>query len=241
MTWFLLSLVLIIAHSVESTTGFGCTVIALALGAHLYPIEELIVVLVMIGGLQSAWLVVRGFRTINWRLLFTRILPACVVGLPAGAYLFHDLGGEQLKIVLGIFIIIISSAEIYRLYRRKESPRPLPTGPGVALLVLGGFIHGIFASGGPLVVYYSSRQIADKAAFRSTLSMLWLLLNSALLTTYIMYGSFEHSSAMLTVKLLPALLVGIIVGEILHTRVNESTFRKVVQFVLLFTGIFLIT
>ncbi|UCD84256.1 MAG: sulfite exporter TauE/SafE family protein [Deltaproteobacteria bacterium] len=241
MTWLLLSLVLIVAHSVETTTGFGCTVIALALGVHLYPIEELIVVLVMIALLQSSWLVVRGFYTIDWRLLSTRILPACAVGLPAGAYLFHDLSGRHLKVILGIFIVIISSAELYRLYRRQESSRPLPPGRGTALLVLGGFFHGIFASGGPLVVYYSSRRIGEKASFRSTLSTLWLLLNTTLLVTYLIYGPLEHSHVMLTAKLLPALLVGIIIGEMLHRWVNEITFRKVVQSVLLFTGVSLLT
>jgi len=59
----LLSLIIVAAQIVETVTGFGATVIALALGVHIVPIETLVVALVLIGLLQSLWLVARGFGT----------------------------------------------------------------------------------------------------------------------------------------------------------------------------------
>jgi len=66
---FLLVLVLIFAHTVETVLGFGATIIALALGIFIFPLETILPVLVILGFLQSLWLVVRWFKYIRWPVL----------------------------------------------------------------------------------------------------------------------------------------------------------------------------
>lgn len=240
MTPVLLIAIICLSQAVETVTGFGCTVIALALGVHLVPVQTWVVTLVMIAWLQSAWLVCRGFRVIDWALLLERILPCAVAGLPLGFWCFGVLGSGGLKHVLGAFVIVVSSLELARLFRRGRGSEPLPWPLGIVLLCGGGFFHGLFASGGPLVVYYSSREIADKGAFRATLSCLWLLLNSVLLVSYALTGRLVKEPAFRAAYLLPALAVGILVGEILHHRVNELTFKRIVQVLLFLTGVVLL-
>lgn len=232
-----LFIIIILAQAVETTTGFGSTVIALGLGIYFYPLKELVVVLVILGWLQSLYIVVRNFRHILWKILLTRILLFSGLGLPLGMWFFQHFGGSQLKILLGIFIVIISLNQLYLYYRRKEQIKPLPFLLGAVVLVMGGFIHGIFASGGPLIVYYSSREIQDKAGFRATLSALWFILNSCLLGNYLLRSQIKIPTLQFTLWLLPALVVGIVIGEFLHHKVNEQAFRLIVYIVLLLTGI----
>jgi len=232
-----LFIIIIFAQAVETTTGFGSTVIALGLGIYFYPLKELVVVLVILGWLQSLYIVARAFRHILWKILLTRILLFSGMGLPLGIWFFEHFGGSQLKILLGIFIVVISISQLYLYYRQKGQIKPLPFILGALVLVLGGFIHGIFASGGPLIVYYSSREIKDKAGFRATLSALWFILNSFLLSNYIIRGQIQTPTLEFTGLLLPALVLGIIIGEFLHKKVNEQLFRLIVYIVLLFTGI----
>ena len=239
-TLALLSGVIVAAQVVETVTGFGATVIALSLGVHLVPLETLVVALVVIGLAQSTWLVARGRRDIRMRLLLTRIVPFCVVGLVAGNALYFALGTGSLKPILGGFVVAIAAFELVRLYRGKAQPGPLRLPASGALLVGGGFFHGLFASGGPLVVYYASRAIDDKKAFRATLSLLWLLLNTVLLISYVAHAQLGSAASMLAASLVPALVLGIAIGEWVHHRVDEVVFRKVVQGVLLFTGLFLL-
>jgi len=236
----LLFLIIILSQTVETTTGFGSTVIALSLGALIFPLKELVVLLVIIGGLQSLWIVVRYYKHIQWRILLGRIAPLCGLGLPLGMYFFRHFGGSQLKMLLGSFIVLVAVSELINLYRTKGETRDLPTAVGVALLIAGGFIHGVFATGGPPIVYYISRRIEEKAGFRATLSMLWLVLNSSLAINFMLSHSIHRAGIALAGELLPALFLGIFFGEILHRKVNEFTFRIVVQCILLLTGIFLL-
>ena len=240
MTLILLTCILVVAHIVETVTGFGATIMALSLGAHLVEVEVLVVALVLVAWIQSVWIVARGFRHIRWDLFLRRILPFCALGFPLGVWCFRSLGGEVLKLVLGAFVVVVSSMEIYRLFRRGSEVKSLPPAVGMGLLGGGGFFHGLFASGGPMVVYYASREIQEKSSFRATLSVLWLSLNTVLIITYAVFGRLMGEPTKLALYFLPALAFGILVGEILHARVNELAFRKLVQIALFLTGLSLL-
>ncbi len=58
----LLALILVLAHLVETTLGFGDTIISLAFGLFLFPLEVLLPALVALAILQSTWLVIRWHR-----------------------------------------------------------------------------------------------------------------------------------------------------------------------------------
>jgi len=236
----LVACIIVFAHFVETTTGFGATVIALALAAHIIPIKTLVAALVLIAWLQSAWIVARGFKHIGWDILIRRILPLAALGLPLGMWGFSALGQVQLKVVLGTFVMAVAAHELAHLYLSGSAPRPVSRWKGAAALVGGGFFHGLFASGGPLIVYYASRQIEGKRSFRATISVLWLMLNTALIASYAVSGGLGDQSVVLAAYLLPALAVGVLAGEILHTRIREAAFKKMVQAVLFFTGVFLL-
>lgn len=240
MKWILISLVVIFSQTVETTTGFGSTVISLSIGSTIIPLKELVVSLVFIGWLQSVWIVMRDFKNIQWGLLFKRILLFSGLGFPFGIYFFHYFKTEELKVILGAFIVVISLAELFNLTFRKGLTRELPLYLGIIFLLLGGFIHGIFATGGPLIVYYATREIKDKTSFRATLSMLWLLLNSILTINFYLTHNIKIENLKLTAILLPSLVLGIIFGEIMHKRINEYFFKILVQIILLITGIVLL-
>ena len=235
-----LAAIIICAHIVETVTGFGATVIGLSLAALFMPIGPLVVTLVIIGLTQSIWIVARGYRDIRWDVLLKTVLPFCAPGLAIGAWLASSLESSDLKKVLGVFVVVLASIELVRLIRNASSAKPLPRPVAAAVVFGGGLIHGMFASGGPLMVYYFSRTIHDKQEFRVTLSVLWMLLNAALLVSYAITGRLESGPALTALYLMPALAVGIVVGELLHGRMKERVFRTFVQGVLLFTGIALL-
>ena len=101
LTIGILGLVVLAAQMVETVTGFGGTVMSVSIGAHVVPVDQLVVSLVLVNLVQNAWLVFRGFGHLQLRLLFTRIVPLCGVGLAVGALLFQKLGTSGLKPVLG--------------------------------------------------------------------------------------------------------------------------------------------
>ena len=52
------------------------------------------------------------------------------------------------------------------------------------LLGLAGIVHGIFVSGGPLLIGYLTKRIQDKVSFRATISTVWGVLNTIILYLY---------------------------------------------------------
>jgi len=102
-----------------------------------------------------------------------------------------------------------------------------------------GITHGLFASGGPLLVYALAGTTLDKTRFRATLICVWFLLNSVLTFAFFLDGRLLPALPALAwlVWLLP---VGILLGEQLHRRVDEVRFRMLVYGLLLVTGMLLL-
>jgi len=174
LTLFLLGCILVLAHTAGTILGFGATIIALPLGVHLIPLTTLLPVLVILGLLQSVWLVARWFHYIDWRTLLLQILPLAIVGMIIGILSREIADEDTLKMVLGVFIAVVSLAELAMLFIKKAPGGQLRWYYRVPLLIGGGIFHGLFATGGPPIVYYASRQFPAQEHFRATLSMLWL-------------------------------------------------------------------
>jgi uncharacterized protein len=240
MPWtiFFLGCILILAHTAETILGFGSTLIALSLGLHLLPLETLLPVLVSLGLLQSIWLVGRWFRYIDWTVLLLTILPLAAIGMVAGIFSREIADENTLKMVLGGFILIISSAELANLFIKKRTGGPLIWYFSLPLLIGGGIFHGLFASGGPPIVYYASRRLMTQHTFRATLSMLWLVLNTGLVITFLAGGQMDLAKAGITVMVLPGFVIGIVVGSLVH--VKEFWFKGLTYLLLFFSGLFLI-
>jgi len=232
----ILALILVLAHSVETYLGFGSTIIALSLGIFLFPIETLLPALVTIGSLQSLWLIIRWHRHIRWRIILVNILPLAAVGLAAGI-LLRDYVSEQLLIViLGLFIVVTSSLELGALFRGSAAPRKrLSYWIAAPVIFTGGLFQGLFASGGPPIVYYAGREIEDPAQFRSTLSVLWLILNLALLISMWAYGQANVLTLELAALVLPGFIGGVVIGSFI--KLKASTFKAVTWAMLLLIGL----
>jgi hypothetical protein len=236
---FLLVLVLIFAHTVETVLGFGATIIALALGIFIFPLETLLPVLVILGFLQSLWLVVRWFKYIKWRVLLLNILPAATIGMAIGIS-YRTLVGNytQLLILLGVFAMAVSVMEIVLIYKTRVAGGSLPWYLGWPILIVGGIFHGIFASGGPLIIYYSSRELKEPAEFRATISMLWLILAVVLMVNLYSIGQININTLAMTGIVLPGLILGIIFGSRLTFR--DLVFKVLIYALLFFAGLLLI-
>jgi len=240
LDFIILFLIILFAQTIETTTGFGATVVSVGIGAYFFDLKQLVVVLVLIGWLQSLFIVIRAFKHIQWRILFSRILLFASPGMPVGMWFFRHFGGQQLKIILAVFIIFAATLQLFLLLVKKTGLKPLPLSLSALVLFAGGFIHGIFASGGPMVVLYASRALKEKSQFRATLSALWLILGSALIISFLYSKQLTAVALQKTAILIPALVLGIILGELLHQRVNERIFKIAIQFILLLTGVFLL-
>ena len=231
----ILALILVLANAVETYLGFGSTIIALSLGLFLLPLETLLPLVVTVGILQSAWLIARWHSHIRWRLILVSILPLAAAGMAAGI-LLRDYASETLLVaLLGVFIVVVSTLELIALYRSNMRQLPLRRWVAVPVILAGGLFQGLFASGGPPIVYYAGREIDDPAQFRSTLSVLWLILNIALLITLWAGGQAGVLTLELAALVLPGFIAGVVIGSFI--KMKSRTFKAATWAMLLIIGI----
>ncbi|RYZ68719.1 MAG: sulfite exporter TauE/SafE family protein [Proteobacteria bacterium] len=225
------------SNAVEAIAGFGATILALTFGASLFPIEELVPILVPLNLLLSLIIVARNRNDVEYTLLWKKMLPFAGIGLPVGLILFQVITGPTLKIVFAVFVILLSTRELIRRFvLKREDAAHFSPAIEKALLTGSGILQGLYASGGPLAVYYASRMIKNKSRFRASLSFFWLILNSVTTATLIYTAKISSYTFLYSLRLLPFVLAGLVAGNYLHHRIPENKFRVLVYALLFFAG-----
>ena len=257
----LVGLVVFVTHTVESITGFGCTVLAFPFVIFLMnDLEQAKIILSILAWMLAAYFVVTKFRYINWKQ-FCIIILLAGLGMPIGMLIFQRLDTAMLKKLLGIFIVLSAAIQLYKCfsgnstqlsYIQKDSHGSKKKHPsylfantilkhtGYVFLFAGGIIHGAFAAGGPLVVLYSAGKMPEKAQFRATMCLLWTALNTVLMIQYMLEKKLNLETGRNLLILIPFLVAGIIAGEAIHNKVNEAFFKKIVFASLLVVGVVMV-
>lgn len=232
----LLAAIVALGFTTEAATGFGSIVIALTLAAHLYPIHELIPLLVVLNIVLSSYMVCRHHHHIERRLLLVQVLPLMAVGMAGGLVVFNSASSDTLKLAFGVFVVAVSLRELGVLLANRGARVPLGASASAVGIVGAGVIHGIFATGGPLLVYIIGRSELGKRNFRSTLASVWLVLNSTLAVVFTISGRINGGLLPAIAALVPVVVASIVVGEWTHQRLSERGFRIAVFTLLLLAG-----
>lgn len=228
----ILGLIALAAFATEGAIGFGGTVLAASVGAQIVDLDLLLPAFVPLNMLLSAWLVVRGWPAVSWRILATEVAPAVGAGALVGLALFHLPAKGALALGFGVFVVGLAALQLAR-----PSAQLLPPALRAAMLGLGGVAHGLFGTGGPMIVYVVRRRLADKAAFRATLAVLWLALNTALLANFAAARLYTRPTLEVGGVLLLTIAPGLAIGERVHRRLDAARFERAVWSVLLFAGL----
>lgn len=232
--------VLACAFAVETALGFGAALITVALASFaMDDLRELLAMIVPLNVALSVYLVGRYHRDVDRRFLFKRLLPLMALGMPLGWLVFEWADASVLKRLFGLFVVSVAGLELYRMGKGEEK-RAIALPTEIALLFLGGVVHGAFSTGGPMAVYVTGRAIEDKSRYRATLSALWLVLGTVLLVTYLVTARITAVTLERTALVSPGIVVGMVVGELLFRRVPAETFRRIVFATLVLSGVALV-
>jgi uncharacterized membrane protein YfcA len=236
--WLALGLFILMAYTLEAITGFGSIIIALSLGILILPMDVVLPILVALSVPMSATIAFKNRHSINTQLLFKMILPGMLLGTVTGYLLKPYLNQDMLKLCFGLLIIWFSCREIWRMHNNHvDQSRPL----WITRIITysAGITQGLFASGGPLLVYAIAGSKIDKATFRATLSVVWCSMNTLLLTAFVLDGSLQPLLGNIALYL-PLLFVAVKLGNYLHHKLDDSLFRIGIYYLLLVTGILLV-
>lgn len=237
MELLILASIVLFAYTTQAMTGFGSTVIALTLGAQIVPLAELLPVLVALNLPLCLWIVIRQREHIDRELLTYAILPWMGAGIAAGLLIARALEGHALRQGFGALVVAVAIRELVQIARGAPLSKP-PPWLSRTFLVGSGITHGLWGSGGPLLVLALGP--LDRKRFRATLMTVWLVSNAVLCAVHVAQGRWNEAAVHRFLLLLPTIPAGLWLGEWLHTRVPDVGFRLVVQAVLVIAGLALL-
>jgi uncharacterized membrane protein YfcA len=230
-----LSAIVLLAFVAEAAIGFGATVITVTLAVLLVPLKTILPAFVPINMLLSASILLRNRSHVRLDVLVREVAPLVVLGLGVGLWLFRSPHLTALQLSFSLFVVALSVIELSR--TRSEVVSPLGGTVKQVLLALGGLVHGLFGTGGPMIVYVLQRRGLDKAELRATLALVWLCLNTALLANEWQLGLLGAPSLRLSMLLAVPLLPAMALGELLHRRLSPRRFTLGIFSLLLIAGL----
>ena len=233
----LCALVVVAAYTLRGATGFGAGVVAIPLLVLALPLRTVIPVITTLGIVASFGQTVREFRHVEWRGVRGLLLPT-IAGWAAGLWLFKELHPEMLRNALALFIMAYA---LWTLSPRKA----VVNAPRVWLAPVagagGGLVSTLFGGmAGPIFVIYLNALDLDKARFRATMSAILFLLALLRAGGYGGLGFYDARALALIGLLLPAMIVGMVLGERVHHGLPEALFKRVVAVLLVASGVALL-
>ena len=203
-------------------------------------------VLNLLGILAGIYVFLTQKKHVNWKEL-RKVVLIMAVGIFGGFFLKHLLTGYDTVLykALGIFVILLAVQGYWNSVHRKNGEEKAASAgkkeevKSIALLVSSGIVHGMFVSGGPLLIGYLSKAIKEKTSFRATISTIWIILNTIILIQDIHTGLWTTKLLVTQVISTPFMIVGMIIGSVLVKRMSQEVFMKLTYILLFLSGVLL--
>src|SRR5215212_5344238 len=218
--------------------GFG------GLGALLTPILALILPVALAVGVLLPMLMVGDAFALymywkEWDVeLVKRMLPAGIVGALAGTALLSWLSPDGLRIVLGVFVLVLVAYKFVsdRIQAMRYEPK---TWHAPAASLLAGVASGMFNYGGPAFSSYLLLQKLKARPFIATSAIYFAILNLIKVPGFLYTGVLNLPLLFSLWWVFPFIPVGIWVARVTLTRISPATFEWIIIVLLIFSSLWL--
>lgn len=230
----LFQVVLFLSNTLQTVTGFAGTLLAMPFSIRLVGVEQAKTVLNIFTMAACFLITVQNRKYIDWKIL-VRMIGGMLAGMLAGIWLFQLI---PLQILLKLYASLIILIALKKMLFKKEIP--LPSWAMPVILLGAGIIHGMFISGGALLVVYAVNVLKDKETFRATIAPVWVILNAILCVSHYQSGYYTTDTLVVTGFSMIPLVFSIAVGNLIYKKVSQRQFLQITYILLLIAGVSLI-
>src|SRR3954466_3347150 len=229
--------VLLFTFALRGSLGFGGS-IGLPLLALVLPVKVIAPAWSLVGIVSSVAIIGHDRKHVDKRA-FLGLLPGCALGILAGLFLFATLDAVLLARVLGAFIILYA---MYSLWMSTRPPGSMPPVPRTVLRPFASFFSGavgtMFGSMASIFfAIYLDASGGKQQTFRATLSAMLLTLSVARTVGYAAVNELTVDSFLLCAATIPAMGLGLLVGDKIHSGLSQAAFQRVVCAALFLCGV----
>lgn len=226
-------MVVFAASLLQAGTGFGFSIIGTPFLLMIYPAHTAIQINILLSLCISVFMLLKVGKEVVKPLMVRLIVGSLVMLVPGLLlYLFMDI--RSMKLIVGGLILLLTVLLMLRFTIRQTSGRDYLTGGISGLLTTS-----IGVPGPPLLLYFAGAG-TEKAAIRSTTLAYYLFVYAVSLVMQIGFGGTEKQVWISAGAAIPALLLGIVCGQLLFTRFSPKGFIRLSYILLLFSGAYLV-
>lgn len=228
---YIFLLIIFITNIIQAITGFAGTLLAMPPSILLMGIDDAKFILNFVTLVSCIIIVWQNKKAVNLNVL-KKIVVYMIIGMAIGGGILRVVKIDILMYIYGLIIIIIAFMNL----KGKQIDLSHPV-KAVCILICAGIIHGMFLSGGALLVVYLAFLISDKDEFRATIASVWIVMNLLFLIADVgKIGIDLQLFIFAGISCLPAYL-GILLGNKFHNRVSKEFFMKLTYGLLFLAGI----
>lgn len=228
-------LIILVAYLIFGISGFGSTLIAVPLLAHLMPLKFVIPVVVMLDCVSAISMGLK-LRADVWKTEFVPMLPFLLVGLLMGAFVLLKVPTHWLLLGLGGFVLLFGASYLID----RTSMIRLPRWTVAPIGLFAGTTSSALGVGGPLYVFYFTARGATPEQIRATVPAVFSFTTVARIAIFASVGLFNAQMLIAVAALLPVMALGLWCGHRLHGRLSRDQAVRIMGGLLLLSGASLI-
>ncbi|MFE5672692.1 TSUP family transporter [Agromyces sp. NPDC056523] len=178
----------------------------------------------------------------DWGIL-RRLIPSVVVGVLLGVVVLWFADDATVRRIIGailVLLVVLRVALIVRDRRQGAEPRPVPPGLAHVFGPLGGFTTMVANAAGPVMSLYFVASRLPVQAVLGTAAWFFLIVNAFKVPFSVGLGLMTPESLVLNLVLVPALVVGALIGWRVARRISAVWFERIVLVLTLASGVYLL-
>lgn len=212
-----------------SKTGIpGLGILAVALLAVVFPEGKSLGIMLPILMVADVFAVGYFRRRAHWQSL-VRLIPATLAGIVIGYFTLDFLEPMHINRLIGgiaLGILVMQALRQKGLLGGEHVPHQWIFACSMGLLA--GFATMVANAAGPITIVYLLAMRLDKMRFMGTAAWFYLIVNWVKVPFQANLGFISAESLIFNTKLIPAILVGALLGIFVLKRIPQKAFQYVV-------------
>lgn len=233
MSIFFFIVIVLLAAILQTSTGFGFSIMATPFLLLIFEPKEAIQINLILSLLISLALINKIKKDVDVAVL-KRFIISSIPGLFIGILIFTKVNATALKMGLGTIILILTILLICKVRLARSRRRDYLVG-GLS----GAFTTGIGMPGPPLLLYFTGTD-TEKEKLRATTLMFYLYIYSASLLIQVVFAGTTKTVWVSSGMALPLIFLGLYMGQRLFTMIPQRIFQLLMYGILVVTALMLL-
>ncbi|MCM3666312.1 sulfite exporter TauE/SafE family protein [Mesobacillus subterraneus] len=230
---FLFITIILVASILQTSTGFGFSIMATPFLLMLFLPHEAIqinIILSLVISISLIWKIKCDIDTI----LLKRLTLGSMAGVPLGISVFLSIDITAFKLAVSILLLLLTLLLILNFTVKATPVRDYIVGG------LSGLLTTSIGMPGPPLLLYFTGSGTGKAKLRATTLAFYLFIYFISLLTQVIFVGTNKTIWSSSLYAIPIVFIGLLAGQIIFKWIPQRIFRVLSYFLLSGTGIYLL-